>query len=350
MINLMNILPQQPTKDFYGYSNFFYAKPKTGLSSLVLELYGEEVFFLFSENRYKHLAGAYLQKINTWEELLLCLAQLKNPEMKKKFKYICVDTVDSLRTMCEDYVKGYFGIEQLGDAKKSEDWMMLKTEWNKLQLIESMGYIPVWNMHMATELVKIPATEAIGVDTTDMKAKYSSKEAKDNKTPTHYEYEKCVPCIKEKHLNAILSKVDNVFFADIQEDLTTGEQKRVLYTRHTMYHYAGCTLQHMPPVIEMSAESLKKNFTEAINKQFGEEEVDESLTESVMQKRDYQEAYDEVVSLGRKMFENKRGVEMTSIVEKYLGEGKSISNDMSPEKIDKLELIILDIKTALNIK
>lgn len=349
MINLLERMnqPQQPSKNFADYSILFYAKPKTGTSTLIHELYGDKVFFLFSEDRYRHMTGAYLQKVNSWEDFLMCVAQLKNQALKDKFQYVAIDTLDSLFKMCEEHTLQHFDIEALGEAPKGADYVYLRNEFNdKIMMISGMGYTPIYACHEDTELIKVPASECIGIDTSNMKAKYA-KGDKAKETPIIYEYERKRYNIKDKNIQSILNNVDNIFHIDLQENKATGEQMRVVNTRTSMYHVAGATPKFIPPVIPMGAKEIKEAFQKALDKEFGEAPVDESKVECKVESRPYETVYEECVNLCRAMVDLGKQVDLAKIIESHLGVGAKIATHASPEKVDKLELIILDLKEIL---
>ena len=167
MNNLLNLEPQKVSKDIRNYSSFIYGICKIGKTTLVHELYGEDVLFIATENRYKALNGAYVQKVNSWSEFKTTLNQLANPKVKERWQVVCVDTVDNLAKMCDKFIAQKYGEEHCGDKLISygRDWVDLRQEWDdSITMIDKLGYTPCFISHAMIKTVKIPVESMLETD------------------------------------------------------------------------------------------------------------------------------------------------------------------------------------------
>lgn len=333
----IELIPQQPTKDFGGYSNLFYGRSKLGKSSLVYSLYKQEVFFIFTEKRYQHLVGAYLRYCPNWAAIKKTLRDLDNPTNKSQIKYICIDTVDRAFPMCEEFVLGKFGQEDFGNVEWSKDYSSLKKEWfSVMTKIERMGYIPQFVSHEVTKTEKRLVKDGL---TAELEGK---EKKKDKKTGAIYvEYETKTPNLKDKYLDILTSMVDNIIHLDLISD-DQGE-RRVAQFRETLLYQAGCTLAYMPNEVSMDAESIKEAFNGALVQELGEDyQLMEDQAE--VQLIPFEEVKEALKVIGKRLIDEGKKEKLNKLVIRHLGEGNSVSK-ATEEQIEQLNTLYDELKS-----
>ena len=83
MIDLLNIVPHQVSRDLRGYSVFFYGEPKSGKTTIATKF--PRHMLLAFEKGYNAIPGAMAQPVNSWAEFRKVLKQLKDEKVKEKF-------------------------------------------------------------------------------------------------------------------------------------------------------------------------------------------------------------------------------------------------------------------------
>lgn len=323
MIDLLNLQTVKASTDLASYTSFIYGVPKVGKTSFVYNLYGEKVLFIATEKRHKVLVGAHVQYVSTWSEYLTVLAQLRNPKLKERYDVVCIDTVENLYSMLESYILGKYNVTEFGQVEWGKDWVDLKNDWkNGIQMIEKIGYTPVFISHASQVTVKIPAS---GILQTQVNSEMSLK--KDKKTgEEYYEFLKYVPDLKDKVMAPINKMVDNILFMSITAD-QDGNEHRVIYTRETLQWQAGSTFEKIKPVIPLDADKYKEAVEEAINQidpdYLKEEKEDIGLKED--ETLDFDKLMAEAKELGVQFHNAGRMEEVQRIVDEVFGAGKKLT-------------------------
>ena len=88
--SLLEIKPHEVSRDLSGYSVLFYGAPKSGKTTIASKFPGALV--LAFEKGFNALPGVMAKPINTWGEFKKVIVELKDPEVKKIFKTVVVDT------------------------------------------------------------------------------------------------------------------------------------------------------------------------------------------------------------------------------------------------------------------
>lgn len=77
----------------------------TTLMNFLKSLYPDkQPLFLEFEDRFQNIPGIMAVKIDTMADLKSVIGQLRNPEFKKRFSCIVIDTLDKFEESCERYV------------------------------------------------------------------------------------------------------------------------------------------------------------------------------------------------------------------------------------------------------
>ncbi|MDG0860394.1 ATP-binding protein [Staphylococcus equorum] len=320
-INLNNLEPIKASTDLSSYTAFIYGTPKIGKTTFVHNLYGDRVLFLATEKRHKVLVGAYVQDISSWPEFLTSISQLRSPKMKERFDVIAIDTVENLYSMLESYILAKYNKTEFGQVEWGKDWVDLKNDWkNGLQMIEKIGYSPVFISHAIQKTERIPVSGILQEQVNE-----TMSLVKDKKTDEeYYEFLKYVPDLKDKVMAPINKMVDNILFMNVTTDESLKEH-RVIYLRESLQWQAGSTFNDIKPVIPLSSTNYKEAVQEAIGKidpNLTKDEKEETSLES--EKIDFDELMKEARGLAIKFHEDGRMDEVNRIVEEVFGPGNKL--------------------------
>jgi hypothetical protein len=343
-IDLLNLEPVKASTDISSYTAFIYGIPKIGKTSFVYKLYGKRVLFIATEKRHKVLVGASVQYVSNWIEYLTVLAQLRGNKLKERYDVICIDTVENLYKMLEEYIKAKYNVSEFGVVDWGKDWIDLKNDWaNNLQMIEKLGYTPVFISHATQTTVKVPVANMLPEKINDdMKLK------KDKKTgEQYYEFLKYMPDLKDKVMAPINKMVDNILFMTMAVD-EDGNEQRVIHLRETMQWQAGSTFEGITPIIPLDAEAYKKAITNAIGlldeTQLKDEK--ESVGMEEQQELNFDELMKEAKELGVQFHKAGRMGEVQQIVDEVFGTGKKLT-EATKKQVQQLFIAVLKMKEVL---
>lgn len=349
MIDILGAKPLKMDADALNYSNFIYSKPKLGKSTFLHKLYGDRALFVFTEDRYKHLAGINHVRVYSWAEYLTVLSQLQNPLVREKYDIVVVDTIDNLFNMLVKHTCSKFGITALGEDKNSwsADYIFLREEWaDKINMIANLGYKPSYAGHCTVKTEKIPLTDLTTEAAEMLGAKVVEVKEKDGKTGTkvknkYYEIEKYVPDVKEKYMGPINKNVDNILFLNLELD-KDGNETRVIHLRGTLQYDAGCTFENVPDTIEATPSAYMKAIEDAINQVSPENKEFKPEKTSVIV--DFEIIKKEAMELGVKYVKAGKKAELDAIIAKHvgldkkLGECTEINRAVVQSTLDELKL------------
>lgn len=342
-IDLLNLEPVKASTDLSSYTSFIYGTPKIGKTTFVHNLYGDRVLFIATEKRHKVLVGAHVQYVSSWVEYLQILTQLRNPKMKERYDLVCIDTVENLHTMLENYVLAKYGTTEFGQVDWGKDWVDLKQGWSSgLQMIEKIGYSPIFISHAIQKIEKIPVSGILQTQVND-----TMTLTKDKKTgEEYYEFLKYVPDLKDKVMAPINKMVDNILFMNVTTDENLQEH-RVIYLRETLQWQAGSTFENINPVIRLDAKEYKKAIEEAIGK------IDPSMTkpekESIglaQEELNFDELMKEARQLAMKFHTAERMPEVNRIVDETFGAGNKLT-DATKHQVQPLFIAVQKMKEIL---
>ena len=295
-IDLENLQPNKVSSDFASYSMLLYAPPGFGKTTELNELYKGRALFLAHEKGYKLIPGITAAPVGSYARLLDIVMQLEtNESLKEKWDVVVLDTVDKFASLCERTILKDKNKEWLGDAgAHGKAYKILDFKFEDIvKRIQDAGYGVVYISH--------------------------AKEVEETDRDTGQKYIKYVPSLPDRLLKSIKGEVDFVFFGYKQ-----GEE-RYIGTRDNKYYFAKSRMGKyaaLPPKIEFSAESLQREFDNAIEKLNSKteyvtsERVSQSITED---KLDFVQLKKEVTELCKSLTEKGKGQDAKSLVERTLG-------------------------------
>ena len=149
----MDIKPNIIDPSLNGKIFWFYGEPATRKTSVACKFPG--ALLMATENGYKFINGAMAQPINNWNDMKLAFRQLKEPEVREKFKTIVFDRADTLYDYCKKYICNLNQIKDLGDLAYSAGYTMARREFNSIiKGIESLGYGMIFITHDKQDMSK----------------------------------------------------------------------------------------------------------------------------------------------------------------------------------------------------
>lgn len=146
MINLLDLQPNKVSVDLTQYSMVWMGDTGVGktttLMNFLKSLYPDkQPLFLEFEDRFQNIPGIMAVKIDTMSDLKSVIGQLRNPEFKKRFSCIVIDTLDKFEESCERYVLENRDAEILKDVGAfGEGSLRFKSALRNIGIIQSLGY------------------------------------------------------------------------------------------------------------------------------------------------------------------------------------------------------------------
>lgn len=322
LVNLAELEVVKVSKDINDYSLMLTAPTGYGKTPFLAELYGERALILSFENSQKGIAGAYAVQIDSYETLSFYLGQLQNPEIRKKFDVIIIDTLFLLDYCCEKSVTDAYGKDLLSDCLK----------WNKAYKIVDKRFLTViknlQKMNYNIVYVCHPVEKKV-------------------KAPNGQEYTKIEPKVSDRIKDLLIPEIDIRLFASYD-----AEGNKVIYTQGTPYFDARCRVGDMDAVVPFNAKVLREAFAQGIDRKVSNKDliVDnlERKNVAIDNERKYEEVVNELMSLGQELEIGGLGLQAQMIVNAELGtddDGNqrtlaSVNEKMKPT----LEVIIIKLK------
>ena len=327
-INLLALEPHKVSRDLSTYITYIYGPAGTGKTTLASQM--DKALLLAFEKGYNAIPGIIAQDVLTWGEMKQIVRELKKQEVKDTFRCIVVDTVDIAAALCEKYICGQLGIENIGDGGWSVNgWAKVKKEFEEVfRTISQLGYSLFFISH-----------------------------AKDKtfKRQDGTEYNQIVTSLSTAYDEIIKNMVDIFGYAHSvpQED---GTSKVMLTLRSADNSVdAKSRFKYIDPEIEFNYQSLVKALNDAIDREekasgnkelFTNERVDNNFKEL-----DFDEVKIKFDNIITKIIDTHSEQEMTEewgpkisqITEKYLGKGKKASQ-CTRDQVEQLNLIVIELE------
>ena len=331
MINLLDIKPHQVSRDLSTYITYIYGAAGTGKTTLASQM--DKALLLAFEKGYNAIPGIMAQDISTWGEMKQVVRELKKPEVKEAFHCIVVDTVDIAAALCEKYICGQLGIENIGDGGWSVNgWAKVKKEFEEVfRTISQQGYSLFFISH-----------------------------AKDKtfKRQDGTEYNQIVTSLSTAYDEIIKNMVDIFGYAHSVVD-ANGNSKVMLTLRSADNSVdAKSRFKYIEPEIEFNYQSLVKALNDAIDKEEkanGNKNLFTNERNIVETKElDFNEVKEKFENIIASIISSHTEKEMeeiwtpniVQITEKYLGKGKKASQ-CTKEQVEQLNLITIDLEELI---
>ena len=317
-INLLEITPHKVSRDLSGYITYIYGAPKTGKTTLAVQMEG--ALLLAFEPGYNALPGVMAQDITSWSEMKQVYRELKKPEVKETFKAVIVDTIDIAADRCKKYICQQNGIEDLGDLGYGKGWTKFKDEFNDIfRGLTQLGYAVFFIGH-DKEVINDDGSKII-------------RPALSNST------------------RVIISGMADLYGYAHQK--YAGEMSVLTLRCSDGSIECGGRFKYIDEEIPMNYHALVDASSRAIDKEAAETNgkyVTDERIESVPLEKTYD--FDAMMNEFKNIVEKLMGenssnaLKITAITDKYLGKGKKVG-DCTAEQCEQLELILIDLKDLL---
>lgn len=113
--------------------------PKIGKTTFTAQ-WPETLILSLESGGEDYVEGAYVQRINNWEELQEAYGLLRAKANDLPYKTITIDTIDMVNDWAEKQVCEDLGIVQMGEAGYGADWGAARTK--VLGLIKAFSQLP----------------------------------------------------------------------------------------------------------------------------------------------------------------------------------------------------------------
>lgn len=319
--DLLNIEPHKVSKDLTGYITYIYGAPKTGKTTLAVQM--PNTLLLAFEKGYNALPGVKAVDITSWGDMKAIIRELKKPDVKKAYNAIVVDTIDIAADMCTKYVCSQKGIEALGDLGYGKGWTAFKDEFNDMfRGLTQLGYAVFFIGHHKEAMIGDEGNQKM--------------------------------VIRPALSNSIKTVIEGM--ADIYgyAHQVSGHPMSVLTLRHKDDTIScGGRFKYIAPEIEMSYDNLVNAMRDAIDKEANEtngeyvtEEREKAVEVVEYDFDDLMTQFQDVVGKIMQNNPNTNAPKIQQIVEKYLGKGKKVT-EASRDQVEMIHLIVTEIREDL---
>lgn len=326
VVDIFSIEPHKVSRDLSGYITYIYGPAKTGKTTFASKMPSPLILAL--EPGTNALPGVMAQPIESWSDVKQVVRQLKTDKGHEMFKSVVFDPVDTAGQFCEKYICSQNGVDTLSGIPYGQGWTLVKREFEGvLRSIVQMGYALVLISH-------------------DKDKTFKRKDGT--------EYNQVVPSCPTTYNDISKNLADIYAFAEKYTDSNGISRVRLIIRSPDNSVDSGSRFRYMTPIIE---EFSYKNLVEALNEAIDKEAAEydnEYVTEerNIVQTTttyDYDALMEEFQKMvGELMNKNKDYYtpRITSIIEKYLGKGKKIS-DTTIDQAEFVNLIVTEVKEDL---
>lgn len=323
-IDLLNLQPQQISKDLKGKFVLLYGLPKSGKTTLASEL--DKVLIASFEQGSNALHNVLVQPILKWEDWKKVVRQLvrDKDKLSNKIATIAIDTVDEAYKLCEKYICDNAGVDTIKEvAAYGGGYKMLDDEFSStLRELAFNGYGLFFISHSKDKTLTNDKGE---------------------------EYTQVVPALADRPFNIINKMVDIITYLR-QVEITENEQtvkKRYLFFRGDNRFYAGSRFKYIVPYTELSYDNLVKAIYDAIDEEIAHKggQATEN-TNPYYSEKSFEDLMDEAKMLWGKVVNKDKVADASVILEEEFGKPTKFS-EITADQIKELERVLFKVKEIL---
>lgn len=334
--DLLNLEETKINSSMEGKIVLVYSTNNCGKTKVASQIYPHKTLILATEKGYNAVGGSKVLDVLDWNTFRQAVKQLTNKKTFKKmhetFKTVVVDVSDRLPELCSAYICDKNGVTNISDIAWGGGYAQLKTELaNQLNKLALSGYLVILICHDETNPEYVDPVNG---------EKYA------------YTFPKNT-----------MSKVGNPLkdipdFCIYLQNNGTDEDGNVILSTGIVSHrknvFARSRFTKCATTIEpFTAENLIATVREACiaeAKELGVECVDEFDFDAVLHADDNKEeekqlTHGELVKrvneIGKILYKDYSN-DVTSVIERYLGEGAKVSKTTEAQN-DKLQFIVNDL-------
>ena len=326
IINLSELQPTVVSRDLKDYSMMITGESGIGKTELAVDIYGRErTLVLAFENSIKGISGIYGVDVDSYATLSAYISQLENPNTRKKYDTVVIDTLFLLDHCIEKSITDAYGVDLIKDALKWNAGFKIvdKKFLSILKRLQKAGYTLCYIAHPTTKKIKVNNVE---IDTLE-------------------------PKVSNRIKDLLMPEIDIRLFC-----YTDNENKRKIATQKSVYYDARCRVAEMEPVIDFDAEKLKEEFAKGIDKkQANGGTIVEKLEKQQEEERTFEEAMTYLSKeLAAKAQSAGKMAEANRVIVNTLGrdeEGKPRTlAQATPAMKGAIDTIIVELEMLLNEK
>lgn len=320
-MDLLNLEPTKVSKDLKSKIIFFYGDVKSGKTTTASKF--PKALIAATEIGTNALNNVFVQPIQKWGDMNRLLKELKKEPVQEKFETIVIDTADNLYDLAEEYVLSQHGVSKIGDIPFGAGYKETEKIFDKaLRQIPMLGYGLVIISH-ATERV---LTNEQGE-----------------------EYSKIQPTLPKAPQKVVNRMSDIVGYSTTIKN-EDGQDETRLIMRGNERVIAGSRWKHTPNSIVFNYDNLVNAIHDAVEKSSDEDGV-QALDEQInhyekKDKRDFEEAREELISIAQAFVDSDRLVEFNTIMYDTFDDELKIS-DLTAKNQDAVEVLIDELKEKL---
>lgn len=322
--NLLDLTPNKVSRDYSGYPIVFLGETGDGktdsinrfLTSVAPE--GKKPLFIALEDATMIVPNIMAVRVHDEAELLQVYGQLKNPQLKKLYSCVVIDTADKFEQMNKSFIQAKKEVDIIEDIGYSKGKKYLKSLSGIVNDIRNLGY-PV---HFTAQLYK----------TTDFNTNKIIYKTKLDEATTQQMFHDAflVGCVK----------LDNKSKTPLTSDRLITFKKSDTYP--DLKDKFG-----LPDT--MHIEELKSNLDKVFENRYKSEELKD---ESLITKLDEGESFDEVkakgLSYGALLSDNGRLDEAMYILKTEIGTNEDGTpktfNDLTPAQIEVAKVVTIKLE------
>lgn len=316
MINLLDLQPNKVSVDLTQYSMVWMGDTGVGktttLMNFLKSLYPDkQPLFLEFEDRFQNIPRIMAVKIDTMSDLKSVIGQLRNPEFKKRFSCIVIDTLDKFEESCERYVLENRDAEILKDVGAfGEGSLRFKSALRNIGIIQSLGY----TVHFIAQ-----STHSKDFDT-----KKESDSLKLNKNTFSY-------CREAAYLVGYMYKEK--------------DERFITFKKTDKYPDLKDTFG-LPDKINVN--DLKKSWTKAVEDLGGDFTTKEKTIDKTVPIEDFEAIKTKGIELGGLLASNGHLAEATAVLQRNLGLDDNgnvkMFDSLRDTQIDLTKVIVMELE------
>lgn len=322
-IDLLNLQPQQISRDLKGKFILCYSSPKAGKTTLASEL--DKVLICGFEQGTNALHNVLVQPILKWSDWKAVVRQLirDKEKLSDRIQMIAIDTADEAYKLCEKHMCQAAGVDTVKEiAAYGGGYKMVDDEFSStLRELAFAGYGLFFISHE------------------------KEKTYKDDKGN---EYTKVVPALPDRPFNIINKMVDIITYLR-QVEIQEGEElvkKRYLFFREDNRFYAGSRFKYIVPHVELSYQNLVNAIYDAIDKEVVMKGGAATEAGNPYLERDFEGLMEEAKALWTKAVNLEKVKDVSQILEEEFGKPIKFS-EITPDQAESLAKVLFRIKEII---
>ncbi len=319
MIDLLNLEPQQISRNLKGKMGLIYGSPGCGKTTFASKF--DKALICGFEQGTNALHNVYVQPVKTWSDWKQMVGQLiKKKELQERFSTLVIDTADEAFKLCERWTCSQYGVETVKDiAGYGGGYKILDDNFiTSFRDLAFAGYGLLFISHETEKPYKNDKGE---------------------------EYMKIVPALANRPFNLINKMVDIIgYIRDIPIEVNGNvERKRFMFLRGDDRFLTKSRFKYIVPKIELNYDDYVNAIYNAIDKQVEVEGGAATNEENPFLVRSFDELMEEAKEVWSRLVNKGLSNKALEILEKEFGKPIKFS-EILPEQKEIFERALFEIK------